>query len=72
MADHESYLLGADGVGTGHEVALVLAIVAIEDDDHAAGPQRRDGPVDRVIACPIRGHRCSWPSNMWVPKSRRK
>src|SRR5688572_31098398 len=40
IADHEGHLLGRDLAGGGDEVAFILAVVIIDDNDHLA---TRDG-----------------------------
>ena len=37
MARHEVDRLGRDEVGGEHEVALVLAVLLVDEHDHAAG-----------------------------------
>ena len=48
MADHERDLLGRGGRGRHDQVALVLAIVVVDDDDHLAGADRLDRGFDGV------------------------
>ena len=39
MAGHEVDRLGRDMLGGEHEVAFVLAVFLVDEDDHAAGGQ---------------------------------
>ena len=44
VARHEVDRLGRDQIGGHGQVALVLAILVVDQDDHAAGADRVDGP----------------------------
>ncbi len=47
VAGHEVDRLGRDEVGGKHEVALVLAVLLVDEDDHAAGLEVGDDVGDR-------------------------
>ena len=48
VADHERHLLGRHLLGRDDEVALVLAVLVVDDDDELAARDRVDGSFDRV------------------------
>ena len=47
MLRHEVDRLGRDEIGGEHEVALVLAVLLVDEHDHAAGLQVGDDVGDR-------------------------
>src|SRR5207249_2366913 len=55
---HEVDVLGGDALGGDAEVALVLAVLVVHEDDHAPGPQlgERLLDADDVRALPARRH----------------
>ena len=57
VAGHEVDGLGGDVLGGEGEVALVLAVLVVDDDDHAAGADLGDGAWD-VGEWGLR--RCAW------------
>ena len=46
VADHERHRLGRDLLGRHDEVALVLAVLVVDDDDDLAARDRGDGVLD--------------------------
>ena len=61
-------IFGRDMVGGEHEVAFVLAVFLVDEDDHAAGAQVGDesGMGERLMARPWKGNAhftlgCNWP-----------
>ena len=50
LARHEVDRLGRHQVGGHHQVALVLAILVVDEDQHAAGADRLDRARDRRVA----------------------
>ena len=50
MAHHEGHLLGRDFRRSGDEVALVLAVIVIDNDDHLAAGDGVNGVLDRIKA----------------------
>ena len=58
VADHERHLLGRHLLGRDDEVALVLAVLVVDDDDELAAPRSASiaaSTVSKVIAAP-----CCW------------
>ena len=45
---HEVDRIGRDHRRRHHDVAFVLAVLVVEDDDHLPGPNVRDRALDRV------------------------
>ena len=50
LARHEVDRLGRDQIGGHRQVALVLAILVVDEDHHPAGADRVDGARDRRVA----------------------
>ena len=50
LAGHEVDRLGGDQIGRHRQIALVLAILVVDQDDHAAGADRLDGALDGGVA----------------------
>ena len=45
---HEVDCFRRDGIGRHRQIALVLAVLVVDDDDHAAALERPDGPLYRA------------------------
>src|SRR5262249_55217710 len=53
---HEVDRLRGDGLGGDDQVALVLPVFVVHEDDHAAGPQLGERLLDRAEAVARLGH----------------
>lgn len=59
MPDHEGHLLRRDVLGRDDEVALILAVRRVEDDDELAVSECADGVLD-AVEVELRGGSIRW------------